>query len=67
MVWEELGISGGTAVIVLIALYFIIKWAVKNGVKEAYEEISGKELKDDLDEILEKEAAEKENIGTKIF
>lgn len=67
MVWEELGISGGTAVIVLIALYFIIKWAVKNGVKEAYEEISGKELKDDLDEILEKEVAEKENIGTKIF
>lgn len=67
MVWEELGISGGTAVIVLIALYFIIKWAVKNGVKEAYEEIFGKELKDDLDEILEKEAAEKENKGTKIF
>lgn len=63
--WEELGISGGTAIIVLITLYFIIKWAVKNGVKEAYEEISGKEVKDDLDEILEKEAAEKENRGTK--
>lgn len=63
--WEELGISGGTAIIVLIALYFIIKWAVKNGVKEAYEEISGKEVKDDLDEILEREAAEKENRGTK--
>lgn len=41
--WEELGISGGTAIIVLIALYFIIKWAVKNGVKEAYEGISDKE------------------------
>lgn len=52
--WEELGISGGTAIIVLIALYFIIKWAVKNGVKEAYEIISGKEIKDDLDEILER-------------
>ena len=35
MVWEELGISGGTAIIVLIALYFIIKWAVKNGIREA--------------------------------
>lgn len=58
---QELGISGGTAIIVLIALYFIIKWAVKNGVKEAYEEISGKEIEDDLDEILEKEAVEKEN------
>ena len=56
---EELGISGGTAIIVLFALYFIVKWAVKNGVKEAYEEITGKEIKDDLDEILEKEAAEK--------
>ena len=29
--WNELGISGGTAIIILIALYFVIKWAVKNG------------------------------------
>ncbi len=49
--WEELGISGGTAIIVLIALYFIIKWAVKNGVKEAYKQITGNEVEDDLDEI----------------
>ncbi len=63
--WEELGISGGTAIIVLIVLYFIIKWAVKNGIKEACEEISGREIKDDLDEILEREAAEKENRDTK--
>lgn len=33
--WEELGISGGTAIIVLIVMYYIIKWAVRNGVKEA--------------------------------
>ena len=26
---EELGISFGTALIILIALYFIIKWAVR--------------------------------------
>ena len=58
--WEELGISGGTAIIVLIALYFVVKWGVKNGITEAYEEITGKEVKDDLDEILEKEA-EKNN------
>ena len=32
--FEELGISFGTALIVLLALYFIIKWAVKNGIKE---------------------------------
>lgn len=43
--WEDLGISGGTAIIVLITLYFIIKWAVKNGVKEACKEIIGKELR----------------------
>ena len=36
--WEELGISGGTAIIILIALYFVIKWAVKNGIKQYYEE-----------------------------
>lgn len=62
---EALGISGGIAIIVLTVLYFIIKWAVKNGVKEAYEEITGKEIKDDLDEILEREDAEKESRGTK--
>ena len=33
--WEELGISGGTAIIVLIALYFVIKWAVKNAINES--------------------------------
>ena len=40
--WNELGISGGTAIVILIALYFVIKWAVKNGVKEAYKDITGK-------------------------
>ncbi|MDZ5255197.1 DUF6019 family protein [Clostridium sp. LIBA-8841] len=33
--WEELGISGGTAIIVLIAIYFVIKLAVKNGINES--------------------------------
>lgn len=37
--WEELGISSGTAIIILIALYFIIKWAVRKGIKEAYREM----------------------------
>lgn len=59
--WEELGISGGTAIIVLVTLYLIVKWAVKNGITEAYEEITGKEIKDDLDEILQKETEKKEN------
>lgn len=57
--WEELGISSGTAIIILIALYFVVKWAVKNGIKEAYQDITGKEIKDDLDEIMERELEEK--------
>jgi len=54
--WEELGISGGTAIIVLIALYFVIKWAVKNGIQEAYRNITGKETAEDvaLKEMLDK-------------
>lgn len=41
--WDELGISGGTAIVVLVVGYFVVKWAVKNGVKEAYKDITGKE------------------------
>jgi len=32
--WQGLGISMGTAIIVLIAFYFVVKWAVKNGMME---------------------------------
>ncbi len=46
--WDELGISVGTAVLILIALYFVIKWAVKNGIKEAYSAITGKKADDDI-------------------
>ena len=46
--FEELGISFDTAPIVLLALYFIVKWAVKNGIKEAYRDITGKVTTDDL-------------------
>ncbi len=41
---QELGISAGTAIIILIASYFIVKWAVKNGIKEAYQSIMGQKL-----------------------
>ncbi|WP_300857575.1 DUF6019 family protein [uncultured Clostridium sp.] len=51
--WEELGISGGTAIIILITLYFIIKWGVKNGVKEAYKDIKENKLsKNKLDKYI---------------
>lgn len=33
--FEELGIRGGTFIILTIALYYVIKWAVKNGIREA--------------------------------
>ena len=46
--WNELGISAGTAIIILIALYFVIKWAVKNGIKEAYGAITGKHTAEDI-------------------
>ena len=45
--WEELGISGGTAIIILIAVYFVIKWSVKNGIKEAYRDITERKLPED--------------------
>ena len=47
--FEKLGISFGTALIVLIALYFIVKWAVKNGIKEAYKDITGKDTAEDIE------------------
>ena len=46
--WNELGLSGGTAIIILIALYFVIKWAVKNGIKEAYSAITGQKTEEDV-------------------
>ena len=58
--FQELGISAGTAIIELIALYFVIKWAVKNGIKEAYKNITGKKLSEDLqlEALLKKENGE---------
>ena len=46
--WNELGIRGGTAILILIALYYVIKWAVKNGIKEAYRAITGEKTNEDL-------------------
>ena len=46
--WQELGISAGTAIVVLAALYFVIKWAVKNGILEAYKKIEEKRARDNL-------------------
>ena len=48
IMWNELGISGGTAIVILIALYFVIKWAVRNGIKEAYRAITGEKTDEDI-------------------
>lgn len=57
-IWQELGISGGTAIIVLIALYFVIKYAVKNGIKEAYKDIKNKKFDAWMDEDDDEEDEE---------
>lgn len=46
--WRELGISAGTAIVVLTALYFVIKWAVRNGVAEAYKKIAEQKAQNDF-------------------
>ena len=48
-IWQDLGISGGTAIIVVITLYFTIKKAVKNGIKEAYRDITGEKTAEDIE------------------
>ncbi len=57
MVWNELGVSGGTALIVLCALYFVVKWAVRNGIMEARARIAAGK-KGGLRELWEAIAAE---------
>ena len=37
--WAQLRVNGITVLLVLTALYFTVKWAVKNGVKEAFQEM----------------------------
>lgn len=37
--WAQLGANGIVALLLLTALYFTVKWAIKNGVKEAFQEM----------------------------
>lgn len=41
MIWNELGVNVGTALIVLCALYFAVKWAVRSGVREGHGRMNG--------------------------
>ena len=66
--WQELGISTGTAIIVLIALYFVVKWAVKNGMLEACKKIEEKRARDNLkaDKTVRDMKTESEDINGKV-
>ena len=33
----------------ILGVYYIVKWAVKNGVKEAYKDITGKKTAEDTE------------------
>ena len=46
--WNELGISAGTGIIILIALYFVIKWGVKSGIRQCFEEFEKSEISEKL-------------------
>ncbi|MGY3748675.1 DUF6019 family protein [Vagococcus acidifermentans] len=59
MVWQELGISGITGLVVLTALYFVIKASVKNGILSAYQRITKKQLEPEFNwDELKKENQE---------
>lgn len=58
--FEELGISAGTAIIVLFALYFVIKWGVKNGIRDYYLE---KEQKAAMEKQLTETHKEEEDAA----
>ena len=66
--WQELGISAGTVIVVLAALYFVIKWAVKNGMMEAYKKIEEKRARDNLkaDKTVSDIKTEGEDINGKV-
>ena len=66
--WQEKVISTGTAIIVFIALYFVVKWAVKNGMLEAYKKIEEKRARDNLkaDKTVSDIKTEGEDINGKV-
>lgn len=45
MLYEEFGLSAGSILIISIIMYFVIKWAVKNGIKEAYKDMREEDSK----------------------
>lgn len=56
-------LTTGKAILFLIALYFIIKWAVKNGAAEAYTEITGEKTKaeEQIEEMMNEDKKKRED------
>lgn len=56
-------ITTGKVILFLIALYFVIKWAVKNGMAEAYTEITGEKTKaeEEIEEMMEADKKKRED------
>ena len=50
--FEELGISGGTFLIVCIVGYYIVKWAIRNALKEAINNYSQQSKVEPLSTVL---------------
>ena len=56
----EVGIGFGRVIIILVASYFVIKWGVKNGIKQYYEEKEQeKKMKKKLEEYHNENDKEK--------
>lgn len=55
-------ITTGKVILFLIALYFVIKWAVKNGMLEAHYAITGEKSKEEeeIEEFVEEDKKKRE-------
>ena len=51
-------LTTGKIILFLFALYFVIKWAVKNGAAEAYTEITGEKTKaeEEIEEMMKEDS-----------
>ena len=61
--WNELGISAGTGIILLIALYFVIKWGVKNGIRDFFDEFEESKMYEKLLQCYERFKETKQQEG----
>lgn len=61
VLFRNLAISIGIYLFAFLLLYFVIKWAVKNGIKEAFRDMKGTKSEEEYIENLQKEFNENKN------